>query len=193
MKVETIAVIGAAELGREIAQAALRGGFRVILEDISDTILEKAVAAIRENLAEEVSAARIAAANRVQVLQQLSTADCVEDAVREADCIIETVADELEMKLELFTIFDKFAKPGAILASTTPSLAIDDLADMTFCADRCVGMRFTHAAENDGRLQLVRGRGTSAETMEACHEMARRMGLRIIELRDKHALPAASD
>jgi 3-hydroxyacyl-CoA dehydrogenase len=193
VRIETIAVIGAGEFGREIARFALHGGYRIILEDVSDSILEKAVAAIRENLAADASAARLDAASCDQALLRLSTAHCVEDAAREADCIIETVADEPEMKLELFTIFDKFARPGAIFASTTQLLAIDDLADMTFCAERCVGMQFARGAGNKRRLQLVRGRGTSGETIEACHEMARRMDLQVVELRNEHALPGAGD
>lgn len=193
MTIETIAVIGAGELGREIAVFALRGGYRIILEDVSEANLEKAIAAMRDNFVGDVSGWRIDAASCEQVLLRLATAGRVDDAVREADLVIETVADELEMKLELFTIFDKFAKPGAILASTTHSLAIDDLADMTVCAERCVGMRFARENENARRLELVRGRATSSETMEECGEIARRMGLRVIELRDERALPAASD
>lgn len=193
MKIETIAVIGAGELGREMARFSLRAGYRVILEDVSETILEKAVKAVRESLAEGVSALQIDGTSCEQTLLRLSTANCVEDAVREADFIIETVADELEMKLELFAIFDKFARPGAILASTTQSLAIDDLAHMTFCAERCVGMRVARGAGNERRLELVRGRATSRETIEACREIARGMGLHVVDLRDEQALPATSD
>ena len=80
----------------------------------------------------------------------------------EAELIIETVSDEMEMKIELFTIFDKFAKPGAIFASTTTSLRITDLAAVTFRPERCIGMRFfTDFAQHTGRLELVKGRETS--------------------------------
>ena len=193
MNIGTIAVIGAGDLGREIALFALSGGYRVILEDVSETILEKAISTIRENLREDVSSGRIDTESCEEVLLRLATASRVEDAAREADFIVEAVADELEVKLELFTIFDKFTKPGAILASTTQSLAIDDLADMTFCAERCVGMRFAREAENAQRVELVRGRATSGKTIEECREIARRMGLRVIELRDEQALPAGGD
>lgn len=193
MSIETIAVVGGGELGREIAVFALRGSYRVILEDVSETVLEKAIATIRENLGKHVSSGRIDAESCELALRRLTIARRVDEAVREADFIIETVADELEMKLELFTIFDKFASPGAILASTTQSLAIDDLADMTFCGERCLAMRFAHEAENTRRVELVRGRATSGETLEACREVARRVGLEVIELRADRTIPAASD
>ena len=190
MNIGTIAVIGAGELGRAIAFFALRGCYRVVLEDVSETSLQRAIAAIRENVAEDVSAARINRGLCEQTLLRLTTSRRVEDAAREADFIIETVADELELKLELFTIFDKFAKPGAILASTTQSLSIDDFADMTFCAERCVGMRFARGMHNERRVELVRGRETSTQTVEACREVARRMGVDIIESRDARTLLA---
>lgn len=193
MNITTIAVIGAGDLGRRLALLALRAGYGVILEDVSDTSLEKAMAAIRETLAEDVSAGRIDALRCEQLLLRLGTARRVDDAVREADFIVETVADELEMKLELFTIFDKFGRPGALFASTTQSLAIDDLADMTFCAERCVGMRFLDWTGQARAVELVRGRATSRETMEECGEIARRMGFGVLELCDDRTLPAASD
>jgi 3-hydroxyacyl-CoA dehydrogenase len=192
MTIETIAVIGAGELGREIALLVLRGGYRVILEDVSETNLEKAIVAFRENLSEDALSGCIDAESCELSLRRLTIARRVEDAVREADFIIETVADDLEMKLELFAIFDKFARPGAILASTTQSLSIDDLADMTFSAERCLGVRFARGAENDRRVELVHGRATSGQTIEACREIARRMDLRVIELRDEQAPSAAT-
>lgn len=193
MKIETIAIIGAGNLGRGIAEFALRGGYRVVLEDISVTALECTIAAIRKRLDEDVRAGQIDSASRDTISSRLSAAHSAESAIREADLIIETVADELEMKLELFTIFDKFAKPGAVLANTSQSLSIDDLADMTFCADRCVGMRFLGGAVSARRLQLVRGRETSDATTEVCREVGLRMGLRVTELDNQQLLPAGND
>ncbi|HKV23712.1 MAG TPA: 3-hydroxyacyl-CoA dehydrogenase NAD-binding domain-containing protein [Candidatus Acidoferrum sp.] len=170
--VETIAVIGASELGCRVASLALGAGFRTILEDVSPEALERGVAAIREKL--HAMAARDGEANTEEWMKRLATARSAEDAAREADLIIECTADELEMKLELFTIFDKFAKPAAILASTTETISISDLAEMTFCQERCVGMRF----RSDGaatRVEVATGRGTSDETVERCREVARRV------------------
>ncbi len=96
------------------------------------------------------------------------------------------------MKIELFTIFDKFAKPGAIFASTTASLSIADLAAVTFCPERCIGMRFSTNARGDGCLGLVKGRETSGETVAACREVGRRMGKDVSVLSDEQVLSASS-
>jgi len=188
----TIAIVGATELGRTIGRDVALAGFRTILEDVSLGALELGIAWIRDSLGAEVSLPRMDAAARDAALANLQTANSVEDVCREADLIIEAVADEEEMKLELFTIFDKFAKPGAILASTTRSLSITDLAEMTFCQERCIGMHFFDDTSGAQRLDLVRGRATSEETVAACREMGQRMG-REVAVRTEEQLHAGGD
>ena len=187
MRVEAIAIIGAGELGRRWAYRSLRAGCRTILEDVSLSVLEQGVAAIRAMCAGQPSRDGLDSATRPPCGEstmadknggRLATARSVEEAVREADLLLETVADELEMKLELFTIFDKFAKPRAILASTTNTVSITDLAEITFCAERCIGMRLACDGGAE-RLELLKGRWTSAETVARCREVALRMGLQI--------------
>jgi 3-hydroxybutyryl-CoA dehydrogenase len=186
----TIAIVGAADLGRTIAQDVALAGFRTILEDISSSVLEQGIAWIRDSLGAKVSRGSMDAATRDTALANLHTANSVEDVCRETDLIIEAVADEEEMKLELFTIFDKFAKPGAVLASTTRSLPITDLAKITFCQDRCIGMHFFEDKSGARRLELIRGRATSEETIAACYEMGQRMG-REVSVRTEEQLRSA--
>ena len=168
--ISTIAVIGAGDRGREIASAALLAGYRAILEDVSESRLERAAATFLR-LGEEACT-------------RLITASTVEEALRDADLIIEAVAEEMEMKIELFTIFDKFAKPQAILASSSPALSIGDMASVTFCAERCIGMRFSPSAGGKNILELVRAPDTSQETVAACSEVGKRMGKEVMVMRE---------
>jgi 3-hydroxybutyryl-CoA dehydrogenase len=190
MEIKTIAIVGASTLGRGIAYAALLAGYRTVLEDVSLSALQQGNAWIVQTLADDVAHGKIAAADRDAALANLTASISAEDASREADLIIEAVADEEEMKLELFTIFDKFAKPGAILASTTTSLSITELAEITFCQERCIGMRFFADTRGTQRLELVRGRATSEETIVACYEVGRRMG-REVSVRTEEQLRSA--
>jgi 3-hydroxybutyryl-CoA dehydrogenase len=185
MEIQSIAIVGAADLGRRIAYASALAGFRTILEDISPLTLEQGIVWIRQALGGNVSTGKIGAAACDAALRNLSTENSAEDASRRAELIIETVSDEMEMKIELFTIFDKFAKPGAIFASTTTSLSITELAAVTFCPERCLGMRFFTAAHHAERLELVRGRETSEQTIAACREIGRRMGKGVGVLSDE--------
>jgi 3-hydroxybutyryl-CoA dehydrogenase len=191
-RVKTIAVVGSGDPGRRIAYRSSLAGFRTILEDISPSALEQGIAWIRQALGEEISRGGISIADGNAALRNLNTANSAEDISREADLIIETVSDEMEMKIELFTVFDKFAKPGAIFASTTTSLRITDLAAVTFRPERCIGMRFFTDRKTTGRLELVKGRETSEETVAACREVGRRMGLKVSLATDEQTMTARS-
>lgn len=178
---KVIAVIGATAAGREIARASVAAGYRTILEDVSAVALEKAVAAILRDPGQSRRAR--SPLNGNGGASNLVTAASVEEAIRDADLIIETAADELEVKTELFTIFDKFAKPGAIFASTTTSIPIAYLAEITFCPERCVGMRFP-AIAHPPHLEIVRGVQTSEETVAQCRDVALRMGWQVAVVRE---------
>lgn len=178
MEVKTIAVIGGGAVGREVAYAVASAGYATILEDISRARLDEATAWITQSFDAAVSRGDLAPSVRKAALQSLATANTVEVAFAEADLIIETAADEMEMKLELVTIFDRFARPEAIFASSG-SLSITEMAEVTYRAERCIRMRFCDSAASDKLLQLVRGTMTSQETVDVCSEVGRRMARKV--------------
>jgi 3-hydroxyacyl-CoA dehydrogenase len=177
--VETIAVIGAQEVGRQFARAAALAGYAVIFEDVSREMLDRGISWISASMEESVARGELTTPLRAAALSRITPARTVESAIRDADLIIEAVPEELEMKLELFTIFDKFAKPGAIFASTTTTMSILDLSDVTVCRDRCVGMRFRDAA-SDSHVEIVRTKLTSDGTLRACQEVGERMVRKVV-------------
>jgi 3-hydroxybutyryl-CoA dehydrogenase len=184
MEVKTIAVIGAGTMGRGIAYASALGGYRTILEDISQGKIQQAVAWIQRAFDEGVSRGKVEAAIRGVALKQLTTANKVEEAIREADLIIEAVPEEMEMKMELFTIFDKFAKANAIFASNTSSLSITEMSDVTVYRERCIGMHFFNPVPKMKLIELVRTPLTSDETVATCREVGRRMGKEVVVVKD---------
>jgi 3-hydroxybutyryl-CoA dehydrogenase len=180
MDVRTIAVIGAGTMGRGIAYAAALGGYQTMLEDVSGSVLKQAMAWIRQSVDEGVARGKVEVGVRDRAMSLLSTADDVKDAIRDAELIIEAVPEELEMKLELFTIFDKFAKTGAIFASNTSSLSITDFTDITVSRDRCIGMHFFNPVPKMKLIELVKTPHTSEKTVATCREVARRMGKEVV-------------
>ncbi len=184
MKVQTIAVIGAGTMGRGIAYASALGGFHTVLEDVSNSILDKALLYIREALDEGVKRGKLDSAAREAALARISTSHVVDEAIRDADLIIEAVPEELEMKLELFTIFDKFAKPNAIFASNTSSLSISDFTDIVIARDRCIGMHFFNPVPKMRLVEIVRTPHTSDETVATCCEVAHRMQKETVVVRE---------
>jgi 3-hydroxyacyl-CoA dehydrogenase len=180
----TIAVIGAGTTGRGIACAAALGGYRTILEDVMPENLAKGMAWIRQALDDGVARGKIEPGIRDAALQRIKTAHSVEDASREADFLMEAVPEEAELKLEIFTLFDKFARPAAVLASTTSSISIAELAAMTYRPELCAGMRFLPPGPEMRRVEIVRAPQTSDETIAACCEVGRRMGMKVIVVKE---------
>ncbi len=162
--------------GREIACTAVTGGYRTVIEDVSPEMVEEAMAYVLETLQKAVARGEMTQDQMDAAIARLSTARTVEDACRQADMLIEAGPEELESKLEIFTLFDRFAKPGAILACTSSSVSITDLADITFRGENCVGMHFAGGTARPDSVKITRGQETSDATVAACAEVARRMG-----------------
>ncbi len=175
MQITSISVIGAGPLGREIAYLAAHAGYAIVLEDVNSETIGRALSAIREWL----DASDLSASERVAVLARISTSRSIEDAMRAAELIIDTTIDELETKLEVFTIFDKFACPGAMLGCCTSSLSVSDLATITLRAERCVGFRFAEFGGRLARLEIAQSSGSKREVVDAVVEVARRMRLEV--------------
>ena len=184
MEVKTIAVIGAGTMGRGIAYAAAFGGYKTVLEDVSSSMLDQGVAWIRQAFEEGVSRGKVDAQVRDTALANLSTANKVEEAIRDAELIIEAVPEEMEMKIELFTIFDRFAKPGTIFASNTSSLSISEMSEITNSKERCVGMHFFNPVPKMRLIELVRTPMTSEETVATCREVGTRMGKEVVVVKE---------
>ena len=179
-EVKTIAVIGAGTMGRGIAYAAAFGGYLTVLEDISAPRLAEALRWITQVFDEGVARGKVDADLRDRAIPLISTATTVQDAIRDADLIVEAVPEEMEMKMELFTIFDKFAKPGAIFASNTSSLSISDMSELTVARERCIGMHFFNPVPKMKLIELVRTPLTSDDTVEVCTVVGQRMGKEVV-------------
>ena len=167
-------------MGRGIAYAAAFGGYATMLEDISPQMLEESVKWITKSFDEGVARGHVDANIRDRAISLIATANFVQDAIRDADLIIEAVPEEMEVKMELFSIFDKFAKPHAIFASSTSSLSISDMSDLTVSRERCIGMRFFNPVPKMKLIELVKTPLTSQKTVDVCTEVGRRMGKEVV-------------
>lgn len=184
MEVKTIGVIGAGTMGRGIAYAAALGGYRTILEDVMPENLANGTAWIRRALEEGVSRGKVLPDDGAAALTRIETASTVEAACREADFLIEAVPEEMELKLELYTLFDKFARPYAVLASNTSSLSIAEMAEMTYRPELCVGMHFFNPVPKMRLIEVVRAPKTSDATIARCREVGARMGKEIVVVKE---------
>jgi len=154
-------------LGRNLALGAARAGFAVLLEDVMPSNLHHAQEALRAALGPEA-------------LPNVRFVSTIEDAVREADLVIDCVPDELESKLEILWLLDRMAPPRTVFATPTTRLSIGDLAGCTYRPEKCVAIAAEAAAlaANRSRAILLRTTPhTARETIALLEDFWRRLGL----------------
>jgi 3-hydroxybutyryl-CoA dehydrogenase len=183
-QIKTVAVIGAGIMGRGIAHAAAVGGYRTILEDLIPAALRRAETEIRSNLDKAVELGKVTAPDADAAFGRLKYAGSVEEAAREADLVIEAVPEEMESKIEIFTLLDKICRPTTILASNTSSLSITEIASVTYRAKKCIGMHFFNPVHKMKLLEVVRALETDEDTLSTSVEVGKRMGKEVVVIKE---------
>ncbi|MGH7267110.1 MAG: 3-hydroxyacyl-CoA dehydrogenase family protein [Candidatus Rokuibacteriota bacterium] len=181
--VKRIAVIGAGQMGSQIAMQAALHGYAVTLNDLSPAILEKAMATNRSHLERRVgkgqmtTEAMTAAVGRVRLEPEL------EQAVRDADFVVEAIVERLEPKKECFARLDRAAPRHAILATNSSTLGNSLIAPATGRPEKCVNMHFFFPPLVMRLVEVVKGERTSEETLEVTAALTRRIGRDPVVLR----------
>ncbi|MFY9676342.1 MAG: 3-hydroxyacyl-CoA dehydrogenase NAD-binding domain-containing protein [Terriglobales bacterium] len=183
-EVKTVAVIGAGIMGRGIAHAAALAGCRTILEDILPNALRKAESEIRANLDKAVELGKVNASEAEAAFSRIEYGGSVDEAARQADLVIEAVPEEMESKIEIFTLLDKICKPTTILASNTSSLSVTEIASVTYRAKKCVGMHFFNPVHKMKLLEVVRALETDDETLAGAVDLGNRMGKEVVVVKE---------
>lgn len=183
-QVRTVAVIGAGTMGRGIAHVAALGGYRTILEDLLPNALRKAESEIRTNLDKAVELGKVTAADAGAAVARLEYAGSVEQAAREADLVIEAVPEEMESKIEIFTLLDKICRPDTILASNTSSFSVTEISSVTYRAKKCVGMHFFNPVHKMKLLEVVRALETDDDTIATVATVGKRMGKEVVVIKE---------
>jgi 3-hydroxybutyryl-CoA dehydrogenase len=120
----------------------------------------------------------------MRLLQRLEYAGSVEEAAREADLVIEAVPEEMESKIEIFTLLDKICRPTTILASNTSSLSVTEIASVTYRAKKCVGMHFFNPVHKMKLLEVVRALETDDDTLATAVEVGKRMKKEVVVIKE---------
>jgi len=174
LEVNTVGVVGAGTMGGGIAMNFLNAGIPVTLVEMSQEALDRGVGVIRRNYENSAKRGRLTEA---QVDQRLALIRPTLDltALAEVDLVIEAVFEEMAVKKEIFARLDGIAKPGAILASNTSFLDLDEIAAATSRPEWVIGMHFFSPANVMRLLEVVRGRMTSNEVIATAMKLAKRI------------------
>ncbi|HYV95742.1 MAG TPA: 3-hydroxybutyryl-CoA dehydrogenase [Chitinophagales bacterium] len=179
-----ISVIGAGTMGNGIAHVFAMKGFEVILVDVSQPQLEKAIATISKNLDRQVAKNSITEEEKKSTIGNIKISGSIAEGVRDADLIIEAATENVDLKLKIFSQLDQASKPETILASNTSSISITKIASVTKRADKVIGMHFMNPVPVMKLVEVIRGYSTSDETTNSVMELSRQLGKVPVEVND---------
>ena len=176
MKFKKAAVIGAGTMGHGICQVLATAGIEAGLIDVSDEILGKALEQIRSSLERFVKRGSMKPEEEEAILSRIRVTTKTEEAVRDADLVVEAVPERLELKKQIFNVLDKAAPKNCILATNTSSLPITEVAKATSRPEKVIGMHFFNPPALMRLIEIVRGEKTSNETTDNIVELSKTLG-----------------
>jgi len=175
LPINSAAVVGAGTMGGGIAMVFANAGIPVVLKEADQAALDRGLANIRKNYAVSVQRGRFTQAavdDRLKLIKP--TLDYTDFA--QADIVIEAVFEGLALKREVFAELDRVCKPGAILASNTSTLNIDEIASATSRPASVIGTHFFSPANVMRLLEIVRGKASSKEVIATCMQLSKKLG-----------------
>jgi len=175
MGIKKVVVIGAGTMGAGIAQLCAQKGLNAVITDISQELADKGKARLEKGLTKRVDKGKITEADKQDVLSRISTAGDLSVA-KDADIVIESAVENLDIKKKIFAELDKIAPPGVILATNTTSLSISAMAEETGRPDKVVQMHFFNPPAVMKLVEIMPGKKTSPETLKAAEDFAIQLG-----------------
>ncbi|HEY8182404.1 MAG TPA: 3-hydroxybutyryl-CoA dehydrogenase [Thermoanaerobaculia bacterium] len=180
---KNIVVIGAGTMGNGIAHTAAASGLSATLIDVDRSILDRALNTISSNLQRGVDKGKMSADDKQAALGRIRTATD-DQAIANADIVVEAIIEKFEVKQALFQKLDSLAPKECILASNTSSISITRIAASTKRPDKIIGMHFFNPVPVMTLVEVIRGIATSDDTYQRVEDLAKRMGKTPIEVND---------
>ena len=175
MSIEKIAVLGAGQMGNGITQVAACAGYEVTMIDIKQEFVDKGIATIEKSLSKLVSKERMTQTDADAARSRISGATD-RTAAADADLVVEAIPEIPELKFSTFAELDQICKEGAILASNTSSISINEIAASTNRPNRVIGMHFMNPVPIMKLIEVINGSDTDADVTEAVIEASEKMG-----------------
>jgi 3-hydroxybutyryl-CoA dehydrogenase len=183
MPINKIMIIGAGQMGGGIAQVAAEAGFKVVLNDINRSLIDKRLVFIGGLLDKNIAKGKMTEADKISILARLVPSTDLKDAAG-VDLVIEAATENMALKEKIFRALDEIAKPGVILASNTSSLPITELAAVTKRPEAVIGMHFMNPVPVMKLVEVIRGIATSDDTYAKVKELSEKMGKVPVEVAD---------
>ncbi len=183
MAINAIAVIGAGTMGNGIAHVSAQTGLNVILVDVKQDFLDRAIATITKNCDRQIKKEKLTEDQKNALLANIKTTTNLQD-IKDADLVVEAIVEQLEPKLDMFKKMDEICGENVFLASNTSSISITRLAAQTSRPDKVIGMHFMNPVPMMKLVEIVNGLATSEETNQTVAELAEKMGKTPVTVND---------
>jgi 3-hydroxybutyryl-CoA dehydrogenase len=183
VEIRKVGVVGLGTMGAGIAQISVQSGFETVGREVETQLGERGRATIERYLARGVEKGRLSGDERDAALGRLTLTTDLAD-LADCDLVIEAALEELELKREIFAELDRVTRPDAILATNTSALSVSEIAEATEHPQRVVGMHFFNPAPVLPLVEIVRGRKSSAETVDAAYAWAERAAKQPVRCND---------
>jgi len=180
---DTIAVLGAGQMGNGIAHVFAQAGHPVTLIDISPDALTRGVDTISKNLDRQVKKGTVTTDDKARILGRITTKESLE-AVAGASLVVEAVTEQRELKFRIFRDIDRHAAANAILGTNTSSISITEIAAQTKRPDKVIGMHFMNPVPVMQLVEIIRGQATSDDTNAKTVALAKAVGKTPVEAND---------
>jgi 3-hydroxybutyryl-CoA dehydrogenase len=163
MDVKTVAVVGAGTMGNGIAHTFAQFGFSVLLIDLQQPLLEKALRTIGANLDRQVKKGQLTEQQKSETLSRIRTAEAL-SAAAGAELVVEAATENKAVKKQIFASLDSICRPESILASNTSSISITELGAATKRPGKVIGMHFMNPVPVLKLVEVIRGYATTDDT-----------------------------
>jgi 3-hydroxybutyryl-CoA dehydrogenase len=173
--IEKLGIIGAGQMGNGIAHVAAQSGLSVVMLDVAEAALAKAVATITKNMDRQVQKGTLAAADKDAALARIATTSDYA-AFGDCDLVIEAATEREDLKHKIFASLTPHLRADALVATNTSSIPITRLATSTDRPGRFVGMHFFNPVPMMKLVEVIRGLATEDSTVETVAALATRMG-----------------
>lgn len=183
MEIKTVGVIGAGTMGNGIAHVFARQGHEVVLCDVQQQFLDRAVVTIAKNLGREAEKQKITAEQREGSLKRIRATTSRQELAG-CDFVVEAATERFEIKSELFRELDAICRPEIILSSNTSSISITKLAAQTKRPGKVIGMHFFNPVPMMKLVEVIRGLATTQETFETVRDLAVKLEKTPVEVND---------
>lgn len=174
--IKKICVVGAGNMGHQIAVSAALAGYKVSCTDISQEMLDKAAEFARTYLPERVAKGKLTQEKADAALANLSFTASLEEAAGDADFVIEAAVEKIDIKRKLFADLDRIAPPHAILATNSSYIVSSQIADATKRPEKVCNMHFFNPALVMKLVEVVQGPHTAPETAQVTFDLCKQMG-----------------